>query len=153
MSTLPDCMMPDGAEPCQAFQDQAAEISRLKAEVEFYKSQFNAKALRNGENVIAHDKLRSDLAASQALVGKLRETLRKLFNWADCIAMRVEKDRDQINWNVLNEARDALAAYPPVPSTLAEREEAPYVTIKNVEPTNAVMLNVNECESIDGGSK
>ena len=35
MSTLlPDCMMPDGADPCAAFTQQIEEIERLRAALE-----------------------------------------------------------------------------------------------------------------------
>lgn len=32
--TLPDCMMPDGADPCKGYQELRSELDRLRAEVE-----------------------------------------------------------------------------------------------------------------------
>ena len=34
LKPLPDCMMPDGAQPCIAFSNLEAEIERLRAQLE-----------------------------------------------------------------------------------------------------------------------
>ena len=36
--TLPDCMMPDGADPCRAYKELLAEVERLRAENEKLKA-------------------------------------------------------------------------------------------------------------------
>lgn len=40
----------------------------------------------------------------------LAEALRKCVLWAECMSMRCERDRDNINWSYLNDAREALDA-------------------------------------------
>ena len=40
----------------------------------------------------------------------LAEALRKCVLWAECMSMRCERDRDNINWSYLNDAREVLAA-------------------------------------------
>jgi uncharacterized coiled-coil DUF342 family protein len=39
----------------------------------------------------------------------LAEALRKCVLWAECMSMRCERDRDNISWSYLNDAREALA--------------------------------------------
>jgi len=40
----------------------------------------------------------------------LAEALRKCILWAECMSMQCERDRDNINWSYLNDARETLAA-------------------------------------------
>lgn len=39
---------------------------------------------------------------------RLKEALRKAILWGECVSNRIDKERDQINWAYLNEAREAL---------------------------------------------
>jgi hypothetical protein len=39
MATLPACMMPDGAEPCEAFRELQTEVERLRMDKDVQRSQ------------------------------------------------------------------------------------------------------------------
>lgn len=43
MATLPDCMMPDGGDPCEGFTQLRAEIERLREEVAMWKERWEAE--------------------------------------------------------------------------------------------------------------
>ena len=54
--------------------------------------------------------LERELAEARKQRDTLAEALRKCVLWAECMSMRCERDRDNINWSYLNDAREALAA-------------------------------------------
>ena len=51
-----------------------------------------------------------ELAEAMEQRDTLAEALRKCVLWAECMSMRCERYRDNINWSYLNDAREALAA-------------------------------------------
>jgi hypothetical protein len=61
------------AKTLDAILSDNGQIIALENKVEFYKSQFEAKCLRNGENVIAVEKLEKEKASLVAEVARLHE--------------------------------------------------------------------------------
>lgn len=54
--------------------------------------------------------LERELADMNEQRDTLAEALRKCILWAECMSMRCERNRDNINWSYLNDARETLAA-------------------------------------------
>jgi hypothetical protein len=65
MKLLPDCMMPDGAEPCKAYSELYAELQRERT---------IARGLEFADANAKH-KLESALGAAEARVRELEEAL------------------------------------------------------------------------------
>ncbi len=73
-------------------------------------------SLQLGEARDENKKLIADMILHERMSSKfqderdtLAEALRKCVLWAECMSMRCERDRDNINWSCLNDAREALA--------------------------------------------
>jgi len=80
LKPLPDCMMPDGAQPCIAFSNLEAEIERLRAETDPYvQLRFEAEIERLQaqleERQSSCEVYAADAAAKGAEIERLTEVL------------------------------------------------------------------------------
>ena len=83
--------------------DLERELAEIKSDLDFRRglAKLQESQLNN---------LRNDIVELAKQRDTLAEALRNCVLWAECMSMRCERDRDNINWSYLNDARVALAA-------------------------------------------
>jgi hypothetical protein len=107
--------------PCTRFAIMAGDSLRdamvpsefarqLEREIAEARKQRDKWAYECGENMKL---LKETIATATRAIEQrdtLAEALRKCVLWAECMSMRCERDRENINWSYLIDAREALAA-------------------------------------------
>jgi RecJ-like exonuclease len=92
----PDCLGTGLEQPQKRIMQLECELAKAREQIEA-----NHKGVEMLERMVYEARTQRDAFA---------EALRKCVLWAECLSMRCERDRDNINWSYLNDARKTLAA-------------------------------------------
>jgi len=99
---------------CRQLERELAEVNeKLRQHVSILKSSDahnNDMFCKLEKERELHSETKSELADMNEQRDTLAEALRKCILWAECMSMRCERNRDNINWSYLNDARETLAA-------------------------------------------
>jgi hypothetical protein len=88
-------------------QELERELATAHAEIKLLKTNLEISFRQTEQAVQDRAEEHKTITAQR---DRLAEALRKCVLWAECMAMRCETDKDNINWSYLNDARETLAA-------------------------------------------